>query len=90
MVGLFGWDYFKGVISFAESKNIETIIFVAPLYQSEYLYLQSVLKEFPNQVIYPKEFDEIDRSLFLDQGHLNEYGRFLFSLEFSKKMISAI
>ncbi|SMP19850.1 hypothetical protein SAMN06265367_10339 [Algoriphagus winogradskyi] len=80
-------SYLSEILSLSNSKNIQTTLFVAPRYQSDHKYLQSVMQQFPYPIVFPLEFDESDQNLFQDQGHLNEYGRFFYSNEFYKKIL---
>lgn len=73
------WKYLIEIKEYAESKGIEVVIFTAPRYQDTQETLKPILESLPNTTHYPEAFDETDLSLFQDQGHLNEYGRFIFT-----------
>jgi hypothetical protein len=83
-------NYLSKILSMAKSRNIETTLFVAPGYQSDHKYLQSVMRQFHDPILFPVGIDESDRTLFLDQGHLNEYGRFIYTSFFSQQTLNPL
>lgn len=83
-------DYMREIFALAESRNIRTILFVAPRYQSDHLFLQTVLEQFPYPKLFPEGFDESDRTLFQDQGHLGDHGRYVFTYIVSQKIQSSL
>jgi hypothetical protein len=74
--------YLREILQLADATGIETTLFVAPRYQSVHRYLQTVLESLPYRKVFPNGFDESDRTLFIDQGHLNGEGRERFTLIF--------
>ncbi|WP_339698770.1 hypothetical protein [Algoriphagus aquimarinus] len=79
-------NYLSEILSMAKSRNIQTTLFVAPRYQSDHNYLQSVMRQFSVTTVFPLGFDESDQTLFQDQGHLSDFGRFVFTQKFSEKL----
>lgn len=73
------WRYLLQIKKYAESRGIEVVFFAAPRYQDTQETLKSILGSLQNTTYYPEEFDETDSGLFQDQGHLNEYGRSIFT-----------
>lgn len=77
------WEYLMKIKTKAEAAGIEVIFFTAPRYQDSQEELKTILSSLPNRKIFPDGFDSFDQGLFLDQGHLNEKGRKLFTKIFS-------
>jgi len=79
------FDFLNRIVQLTKTQNIHTTLFVAPRYESDNQKLKAVLGQYSNATIFPEGFDESDRAMFQDQGHLSEYGRFLFTKMFFEK-----
>lgn len=78
------WNYLMKIISKAEAEGIEVVFFTAPRYQDQQESLIELLSVLPNPKFFPEYFEISNVSLFIDQGHLSQKGRTIFTRQFGK------
>ena len=75
-------NYLQTIIQLSKQQGIEVRLFTAPMYLGDHGYLKKSISSLSYPQIYPDQAIELNKSLFQDQGHLNRYGRFIFTKSF--------
>ncbi|MEB2778326.1 hypothetical protein SYJ56_23650 [Algoriphagus sp. D3-2-R+10] len=80
------WKYLQTIIQLAEKKEIDLKLFTAPIYLGDHVYLKKAISDLRYVQIVPDQSIEVNKSLFQDQGHLNNQGRYIFTKSFFENL----